>query len=407
MDSLIREELPEIVNSGAFGKNLKYVSFDINEDYVVQNQYKSTVLFGTVNTSDDSKFNVVIKLKLRDETQCLKHKIHFHFNNEIIMYENIIPFLFESHRSLNGIEDWPSLCRFFYGRNKCGKFFDRDLIILENVDYQGFRPSKERPLVDYDHVVSALRALAKFHGLSYTAKHKDLDKLQKVIMNLRETQFDEDGHWIFKKDAFRRFGKRGIDRLLERNGDLYRDNEHLRRFNKIIDNVDISLKRVFEPQEPFSVVCHGDFNVNNVLFRYDKTGLPIDVLLFDFGTPRYGSPALDISFLLYMNTTQDLREKHWDDLLNEYCLTLAKSVPSGVRVPNRIEMDSEIARCAFYGFANASFFLPHQLELNVIYDEDMTEEETIQWLLKLGGDIGTERVADMVQHIVDMKYTNV
>lgn len=161
MDSLIREELPEIVNSGAFGKNLKYVSFDINEDYVVQNQYKSTVLFGTVNTSDDSKFNVVIKLKLRDETQCLKHKIHFHFNNEIIMYENIIPFLFESHRSLNGIEDWPSLCRFFYGRNKCGKFFDRDLIILENVDYQGFRPSKERPLVDYDHVVSALRALAK------------------------------------------------------------------------------------------------------------------------------------------------------------------------------------------------------------------------------------------------------
>lgn len=226
-------------------------------------------------------------------------------------------------------------------------------------------------------------------------------------MNLRETQFDEDGHWIIKKDAFRRFGKRGIDRLLEQNGDLYRDNEHLRRFNKIIDNVDISLKRVFEPQEPFSVVCHGDFNVNNVLFRYDKTGLPIDVLLFDFGTPRYGSPALDISFLLYMNTTQDLREKHWDDLLNEYCLTLAKSVPSGVRVPNRIEMDSEIARCAFYGFANASFFLPHQLELNVIYDEDMTEEETVQWLLKLGGDIGTERVADMVQHIVDMKYTNV
>jgi len=161
MDTLIREELPEIVNSGAFGKNLKYISFDINEDYVGQNQYKSTVLFGTVKTSDGSKFNVVIKLKLRDEKLCLKHKIHFHFNNEIIMYENIIPFLFESHRSLNGIEDWPSLCRFYYGRNKCGDFFNRDLIILENVVYQGFQSSKKHPLVDYDHVLSALRALAK------------------------------------------------------------------------------------------------------------------------------------------------------------------------------------------------------------------------------------------------------
>jgi len=161
MDTLVREELPEIVNSGAFGKNLKYVSFDINEDYVGQNQYKSTVVFGTVKTSDESKFNVVIKLKLRDEKICSAFKIHFHFNNEVIMYKNIIPFLFECHKSLNKIEDWPSLCRFFYGRNKCGEFFDKDLIILENADYLGFQSSKERPLVDYDHVVSAFRTLAK------------------------------------------------------------------------------------------------------------------------------------------------------------------------------------------------------------------------------------------------------
>jgi len=242
--------------------------------------------------------------------------------------------------------------------------------------------------------------------LSYTAKHKDPEKLQKVIKDLQETQLDEDGHWIFPNNLFRKFGMRGIDRLLERNGDLYRDNEHLKRFNKMIDNIDSSLKRAFEPQEPFSVVCHGDFNVNNVYFRYDETGLPIDVLIFDFGTPRYGSPALDLSFFLYMNTTQDMREKRWDDLLNEYCSTLAKSVPSGVRVPNRIEIDSEMARSAIHGFANASFFLPHQMERNVTHGEEKTLDESVQRLLKLGGDIGTERVADMVQHMVDMKYTN-
>jgi len=181
-------------------------------------------------------------------------------------------------------------------------------------------------------------------------------------MDIRDTQFDADGQWIFNNNALRRFGKRGVDQLLERSGDLYRENEHLRRFNEIIGDGNNSLKRTLIPREPFSVVCHGDFNRNNVLFRYDEAGLPADVLLFDFGTPRYGSPALDLSFFLYMNTTQSLRESRLDDLLNAYCLTLAESVPFGVRVPNKAELDSEMSKCALYGFAHALFFLPHQLD---------------------------------------------
>jgi len=161
MDNLLREELPEIVRNGAFGKNLKYVSFELKQDYMGQDQYMSTVLFGTVTTSDESQFHVVTKFKLRSEK--LRHmlKIDIQFNNEIIMYETIIPFLFESHRSLNGVEDWPSLARFFYGRNKCGEFFERDLIMVENVNPLGFKLSEARPFLDYDHLISALQALAK------------------------------------------------------------------------------------------------------------------------------------------------------------------------------------------------------------------------------------------------------
>lgn len=246
----------------------------------------------------------------------------------------------------------------------------------------------------------------RFHGLSYTAKHKEPGRLQEITMDIRDTQFDANGQWIFNNNALGKFFKRGVDRLIERSGNLYRDNEHLRRIKVLIDDGNNSLRRVLVPQEPFSVVCHGDFNRNNVLFRYDELGLPADVLLFDFGTPRYGSPALDLSFFLYMNTTQNLRKSRLDDLLNAYCLTLAESVPSGVRVPNRAELDSEMSKCAFLGLAHAIFFLPHQLESDNIYREGMDEEETTEWLLQLGGDTATDRVADLVQHIVDMEYTN-
>ncbi|XP_016659189.1 uncharacterized protein LOC100160101 [Acyrthosiphon pisum] len=406
MDSLLREELPTIVSNGAFGQNLKYLSFDLDKDHVGQDQYMSTVLFGTFTTSDESQHRVVIKLKLRDEKKRIQFKIDFQFHNEITMYERIIPFLFECHRSMAGVRNWPTFARFFYGRNKCGEFFERDLIVLENVNPLGFRLSEDRPFLDYDHVLIAFRALAKFHGFSYTAKHKDPDRFQEIIMDIRDTQFDADGQWLFKNNALSRFGKRGVDQLLKRSGDLYRENKHMRRFNEIIGDGNNSLRRVLVPQEPFSVVCHGDFNRNNVLFRYDEVGLPVDVLLFDFGTPRYGSPVLDLSFFLYMNTTQNLRESRLDDLLNAYCLTLAESVPSGVRVPNRAELDSEMSKCALLGLAHALFFLPHQLESDT-HHEGMDEEEIIEWILQLGGDTATNRVADLVQHIVDMEYTNV
>jgi len=109
-----------------------------------------------------------------------------------------------------------------------------------------------------------------------------------------------------------------------------------------------------------------------------------------------------------MNTTQNLRESRWDDLLNAYCLTLEEFVPPDVRVPNRAELDFEMAAYALFGFARASFLVPHQLlESEDFHIEGMKNEEIIEWFLQLSGDTGTDLVADMVQHIVDMKYTKV
>lgn len=162
MDSLLREELPEIVGNGAFGKNLKYVSFDLDEDRVGQDQYMSTVSFGTVTTSDRSKYHVMIKLKVRDEKFRVRFKSDHQFQNEITMYETIIPFLFKCHRSMGAdVRDYPTLPRFFYGRNKCGEFAEKDLIVLENANPLGFRLSEARLFLDYNHLIIALQAIAK------------------------------------------------------------------------------------------------------------------------------------------------------------------------------------------------------------------------------------------------------
>lgn len=159
----LRRELSAIVAEGAFGKDVEFVSFEENTDHGKLNQYMSTVVFGTVTTSDGSSRHVVIKLKFRDEKQREINKIDVQFHNEITMYEKVIPFLLSS-RSPTAPDfcNAPSLPRYFYGRNRCGEFAESDLVVLENVCPRGYRLCRERVFLDYDHLICALRALAKW-----------------------------------------------------------------------------------------------------------------------------------------------------------------------------------------------------------------------------------------------------
>lgn len=46
----------------------------------------------------------------------------------------------------------------------------------------------------------------------------------------------------------------------------------------------------------------------------------------DWQVSRFGSPVLDISYYILSSTTKELREHHFDELINIYYQTLAESV---------------------------------------------------------------------------------
>jgi len=203
-------------------------------------------------------------------------------------------------------------------------------------------------------------------------------------------------------------GQRGVNRLLERDGDRYRDHVHMRRLNDLLDDAENTIVRILSRREPLSVICHLDYNRDTLMFQYDERGCPFDALPTDFFMLHYGSPALDLSSFLYTSSSQRVREKHWDDLLDTYCTALAASVPPGVYVAGRPEIDAELAATAVNGFAKALTFLPYFLRSRSDeLDSLMTRDDPVEYFLALGGDLATECLADIVQHLVDMSYTNV
>lgn len=187
--------------------------------------------------------------------------------------------------------------------------------------------------------------------------------------------------------------------------------EWMRQFqSELLADVMQTMRRMIVPVEPQAVLCHGDFNRNNLLFLYDESDRPVDALAYDMAAVRYGSPAIDLSLFLYLNADRQTRDDHWDELLDAYCATLAMDA-GDVPVPDRDQLDAEMREHGFYGLVHVSYFVhimldetKNQLDMQQLLDVDVTQLLNI-FLLK-GGDRATEWIADALQHFIRCKYAN-
>jgi len=232
-----------------------------------------------------------------------------------------------------------------------------------------------------------------------------------LVVKVKDTQWDDDGQWLAIGRRIEDLISLALDTLKVRRGNGGEDDQRVQRFRtELLADAEKTLRRVMEPVETLSVLCHGDFNRNNLLFRYDDGGRPVDALAYDMATIRYGSPALDLSFFLYMNTDRRMRDDHWDALLDAYCLALATAA-GDVPVPDRGRLDVEMREHAFYGLAHAAFFLRIMLEEQKPIDLsefiEMTNDMVLKNLLSFGGELATEWVADIIQHYLDTSYAKI
>jgi Ecdysteroid kinase-like family len=68
----------------------------------------------------------------------------------------------------------------------------------------------------------------------------------------------------------------------------------------------------------FNVLTHGDLWVNNIMFQYDEGSKPADVMLIDYAVGFFGSPAIDLSYLLFTSCANELRGHDFDILIQYY-----------------------------------------------------------------------------------------
>lgn len=257
-----------------------------------------------------------------------------------------------------------------------------------------------------------MRKLGQFHAHSIAAAKTSPNHFQLVAsfqLRLHEN--------LFRKysNLFRVLMRKFI-RLLSANP-LYETK--LTSIKEIVENLENSLSSV-NNVNALSVVSHGDYTVPNVLFKYDKNGVPVDMKILDLGSWRLSSPALDLGHVLYIDADQEMRDRHWDDLMNDYFGGLA-DVLDDRDLPSRMQIMEEFRLNSWYAFLVASFFVVDRIaaakKLPNIFEEISTHHphvlianiptEELQKLFEdqdVGGKKATETVLNVIKDMVDREF---
>lgn len=300
------------------------------------------VIFGTDGNENGKNPNLQLILKVAPQNVVRRDQFFARpaFMREIYTYETVIKnftakrkhrnYHYYSHFQLNfsyiSFQVLPILCQFeqskgvdkerFIEYPKCYRTVDEEpneCLLFEDLSVRGFTViDRRREEVTVDHVRLVMETLGKFHGISFAFKDQQPDKFNEIVSNLSEVFIRrEDDHLrdFFNKQCehvFNSVSREEDATVLAKAKKLYE-----------CDAFDVAAD-CLEMVGPATVISHGDAWQNNTMFRYDSSGKPIEICFLDWQTTRHTTPIIDIVYYMFCCTTKELRDAHYNELLEIY-----------------------------------------------------------------------------------------
>ncbi|KOX69154.1 hypothetical protein WN51_06307 [Melipona quadrifasciata] len=281
-------------------ENMRYEVSVSTDGYFNSNLFFVNVALNA-NPADDDEANkrvktvdiVVKKMPTGMNKDVVRSREQFH--NEILFYKKYAQYYDRAPRCIYATEE-PST---------------DTVIVLENVaNKRGYSMCKWKYDIPMEYTLAALREIARFHATAYTMKRTREKEFFDCVNAIEEIRFYPETTYrvLFNGTATRSlssFRKQGYDKE-------FCDKLEARLANTYEDLI----LKFIEVEEPLATLCHGDFTINNMLFK--KESDEQKVILIDFAMIRYGSPILDLSTFLCLHCARDLDKVMLDNVLRAY-----------------------------------------------------------------------------------------
>lgn len=276
----------------------------------------------------------------------LTFRSHEFFKNEISFYDVILPALIEFQSTKKMSEPFDKYVRVFLSHSDGAN----DVLCLEDVSIFNFGSAVRQEGIDLIHCKLTFKALAQFHALSFAMKDQQPERFEEIRKSIMETYYD-----TRLRDWYQQFWNRisgiAIDAVeKEYPNSIYA--EKIRKF-AVPERYEDMIRAATGTNET-GVISHGDSWTNNFLYKY-VDDVPVDAKIIDFQLARCASPVLDLTFAVYACTSQDLRLKHYEELMDNYYAVLSKQIREMGSDPDRVYSNAlfkeELRKYSYFGLA--------------------------------------------------------
>lgn len=308
----------------------------------------------------DRELSVFCKFLPKDEDRNRQYNSFLLFEREVLIYSHLFPefvkFQLENGMEVGDSEGFWSFPKCYYS-NYDNNYPDRSVLIMEDLTVENFEVKDKFVPSDFQHTSKLFIELAKLHGLSLALKEKKPQVFEKF------KPLENSMCFLMTTDSMKHIAPRNCElicQLFENEPEIYEKLDKIK--SNIWETVAESMRAA--RTEQFSVICHGDMWINNVLYNYcDKDKKIIkNTKLVDWQMTYFGSVGSELMYYLYCCVDKVTRQKHQNELFELYYETMRKILAKFSIEINEIfpykEFERHMRTYGIYAFGMANFAIP-------------------------------------------------
>ncbi|XP_054278075.1 uncharacterized protein LOC128996670 [Macrosteles quadrilineatus] len=259
------------------------------------------------------------------------------FDNEVVVYLKVLPLIMRTADVT---------------RLPCPSYYhvSNDVIILEDLQEQGFGSGKASEGFDFAAAISIVQELAKFHAASYYTRMVDQERFDVTVKELKPIGLILSNNRSMMETCLKR-----VIRYIEAEKDMNLEATSLRRLH---GRVTESMRELREPKN-VAVLVHGDFWYNNILI-WKSEDSEDKIRIIDFQASALLSPAVDFWLFLYTSISHSLLVKNCVEFITLYKASFQEALSNlnSFEIPSEELMFDELLSKELYGFLSAMAYLP-------------------------------------------------
>lgn len=249
---------------------------------------------------------------------------------ELAVYEKIVPELYPAKTKARTAPDLlPTLAHcFLTHETKSGKA----LLFLENLKVSRFRScDPDEDDFDFNHALLGVETLARFHAQSYfmlrqlggKAKGRMalVNKFPLLSASDNVKNVDKSGKLA---QVYASFFEQIILPVVEAEHPslAFKLRRKVQDPEALFRKMGEFLEKEKYENDDFYVICHGDYRVDHLLFKYDGSIVgeePVECRMVDLKNVRLAPLASDLTFFMFTSLSPKMRDDFEEKLIAFYC----------------------------------------------------------------------------------------